>query len=139
LPLTEHAAFHYELPATNSFYFLNPFLFSDLSTNPFTDAERISDIDFGASSASFVQINIRLAKNMQLEELPKNKEIYSADSSVVFMYKNDISNAMLSITSSLEIKKPIFDKQEYAALKKVFENIYSLLNNQVLLQKKEEK
>ncbi len=136
LPLTEHSTFHYELPVTNDFYFLNPFLFSDFSKNPFTDSARISDIDFGASTASIVQIKIALPKGIHLEELPKNKEIYNHDSSIVFIYHNKIESGTIFINSSIEIKKPIFTKQEYAFIKATFEKIYSLLNNQILLQRK---
>ena len=139
LPLMEHSTFHYEMPTTNDFYFLNSFLFSDLSKNPFTDSSRISDVDFGASTASVVQIKIALPKGIKLEELPKNKEIYSPDSSIIFIYHNEIKNDTIHITNSMEIRKPIFDKQEYGSLKKIFEKIYSLLNNQILLRKKDEK
>lgn len=36
LPLVEHSTFHFELQGANDFYFLDPFLFSELSKNPFT-------------------------------------------------------------------------------------------------------
>ncbi len=139
LPLVEHSTFHYEIPVTNDFLFLDPFLFSNLSKNPFTDSTRISDIDFGASSASVVQIKIALPKEIKAEEFPKSKEIYNEDSSVVFTYRNDINKDSIIITSTIDIKRPIFEKQEYASIKKTFENIYSLLNNQILLRRKEEK
>ena len=139
LPLIEHSTFHYEMPTTTDFYFLNPFLFSDLSKNPFSDSARMSDIDFGAGKASIVQINIALPKGIKLEELPKNKEIYSPDSSIIFIYHNEIKNDTIHITNSMEIRKAIFDKEEYGSLKKIFEKIYSLLNNQILLRNKNEK
>lgn len=46
----------------------------------------------------------------------------------------------LHSTSSitLEINKPVIDKQDYAELKKFFENMYSQLNNQILLRKKDD-
>lgn len=139
LPLIEYSTFHYEIPATNDFYLLNPFLFSDLTTNPFTDSARISEVDFGASTASAVQIEIALPKGIQLEELPKNKEIYTPDSSILFVYHNEMKGDTIRIGSSIEIKKPIFSKQEYAFLKQTFEKIYSQLNNQVLLHRKDQK
>jgi hypothetical protein len=138
LPLIEYSTFHYEIPTTNDFYFLNPFLFSNLTVNPFTDSERISDVDFGASTASAVQIEIVLPKDVRVEELPKNKEIYTPDSSILFVYHNEIRGDTIKISSSIEIKKPIFSKQEYAALKITFEKIYSQLNNQIVLRKKDE-
>lgn len=137
LPLVEHSTFHFELQATNDFYFLDPFLFSELSKNPFTDPERTSDIDFGASTASFVQIKIALPKSIKLEELPKAKEIYNADSTIVFSFYNQITDDTINISSSMEVKKAIFDKQEYASLKEIFEKAYGLINNRILLRKKQ--
>ncbi|MFT3701454.1 MAG: DUF3857 domain-containing protein [Agriterribacter sp.] len=138
LPLIEHSSFHYEMPTTNDFYFLEPLLFSDLSKNPFIDSTRISDIDFGTSNASTIQIKIALQKGIKLEDIPKNKEMYELDGAIVFTYHNEIKNDTLYINSTLEIKKPIFDKKDYALVKKAFENIYSLLNNQVLFKKNKE-
>ena len=139
LPLIEHSTFHYELPSTNDYYFLNPFLFANLTKNPFADSIRISDIDFGASTASTVKVKIVLPKEMQIMELPKDKEIYNPDSSIIFIYHNEIKNDTINIISTIDIRKPIFDKKEYPALKKVFGNIYGLLNNQLLLRRKDEK
>lgn len=137
LPLVEHSAFHFELQAANDFYFLDPFLFSELSKNPFTDPERTSDIDFGASTASFVQIKIALPKGIKSEELPKAKKIRNADSTIIFSFYYGIADDTINISSSMEVKKAIFDKQEYASLKEVFEKAYGLLNNRILLRKKQ--
>src|SRR5262249_18279955 len=53
LPLTEVSTFHYELSLTNDFYFLNPFLFSSLSKNPFTDTARKTDVDFVSNTSQW--------------------------------------------------------------------------------------
>ena len=137
LPLVEHSTFHFELQGSNDFYFLEPFAFFELSKNPFTDPERTSDIDFGASTASFVQIKIALPKNITLEELPKPQEIFNADSSLVFSFSNEVKDNTISISNSMEVKKAIFDKQEYASLKEIFEKAYGLVNNRILLRKKQ--
>jgi hypothetical protein len=138
LPLIERIKFHYELPVTNDFYFLNPFLFSDLSENPFKDSIRNTDIDFGASTSFTVQMKIALPKNIQIEELMKNKETSTADSSINFKFNNELKKDTLYINSTFEINKPIFDKTEYSTVKSFFQNVYSLLNNQILLRKKQE-
>lgn len=135
LPLIKHSIFQYDLPATNNFYFLEPFLFSDLSKNPFVDSTRMTDIDFGSSMATNVQIKIALTKGIKLEEIPQNKEIYGLDSAIIFTCHNEIKKDTLIISNTLEIKRPIFYKKEYLPLKKVFENIYETVANQVLFRK----
>jgi hypothetical protein len=134
LPLTEVSIFHYELPSANDFYLLSPFLFSSLSKNPFTDTVRKTDIDFVASISSSVHMEITLPKEIKVEELSKDKEMRARDSSVAFSYHNEIKNDVIYVNSSFDIYKPIFDKGEYADLKKNFKSIYSLSNNQILLQ-----
>ncbi len=138
LPLVEHFKFHHELPVTNDFYFLNPFLFFELDKNPFIDTARKSDIDFIAKTSYTVNMQVALSKDIVLEELAKNKEIEMPDSSLGFKYSNELKNDTIYISSTLEINKPVIDKQDYVQLKKFFENIYSLLNNQILLRKKED-
>ena len=137
LPLVEHSTFHFELQGSNDFYFLDPFMFFELSKNPFTELERTSDIDFGASTSSSIQIKIALPKDITVEELPKPKKIYNADSTIVFSFYNEVKNDTIHISNSMEVKKAIFDKQEYASLKEAFEKAYGLINNRILLRKKQ--
>ncbi len=54
LPLTEVSTFHYELPSAKDFYLLSPFLFSNMSKDPFMDTSRKTDIDFIANISSVV-------------------------------------------------------------------------------------
>jgi hypothetical protein len=136
LPLTEVSTFHYELPLTNEFYFLNPFLFSGLSRNPFTDTARKTDVDFVANTASEMMIEITLPKEITVENLEKDNTIQTPDSSVVFGYHNEIKNDTIYIHCSFEIGKPIIGRDQYPALRKSFQSIYTLLNNQVLLRRK---
>ena len=136
LPLTEVSTFHYELPSTNDFYFLDPFLFSSLSKNPFTATDRKTDIDFIANTASVVHIEIALPASIKLEELTKKKEILPEDNSLAFRMQTALKDNIIYINSSFEIARPIFEKWEYPALKSNFDKIYSLLNSQLLLRKK---
>jgi hypothetical protein len=136
LPLTEISTFHYEVPYTNDFYFLNPFLFSDFSKNPFMEKTRNTDIDFGAGSSSAVEVEIALPKEIMAEELAKNKEMFNADSSIVFNYRNEIKNGIVYIHSNFAINHPIFEKSAYSGVKIFFDGIYALLNNQILLKRK---
>ena len=135
LPLTEVSTFHYELPLTNEFYFLNPFLFSGFSKNPFSDTARKTDVDFVSNTASVTIIEIKLPQEIKVEKLEKDDTIKTPDSSVAFRYHNEIKNDTIYINCSFEINKPIVARDRYPALRRNFQNIYALLNNQVLLRK----
>jgi Domain of Unknown Function with PDB structure (DUF3857) len=136
LPLTEILTFHYEVPYTNGFYFLNPFPFSNFSKNPFLAKTRNTDIDFGAGSSSVVEVEIALPKEIMAEELAKNKEMFNADSSIIFNYRNEIKNDIIYIHSNFAINHPIFEKSGYPDVKFFFDGIYALLNNQIPLKRK---
>jgi hypothetical protein len=136
LPLTEISTFHYEVPYTNGYYFLSPFLFSNFNQNPFLAKTRTTDIDFGASSSSSVEVEIELPQQITAEELAKNKEMFNADSSIIFNYRNEIKNNIIYINSNFAINHPIFEKSGYQGIKSFFDSIYALLNNQVVLKKK---
>ena len=110
-----------------------------MTTTPFTDSARISDIDFGAASASTIKMAIRLTGGLKPEELPMNREVYNADSTIVFLYSNEIKHDTVFISTTLEIKKAIFENKDYPSVKKTFDKISALLSNQIVLRKEEDK
>ena len=83
-------------------------------------------------------MKIALPKNIKLEELMKNKEINTTDSLISFKFSNELKKDTLYISSIFGINKPIFDKTEYSTIKNFFLDVYSSLNNQILLKKEEE-
>lgn len=137
-PLKQVMKFHYDLPSTSEFYFLNPFLFSTFSKNPFTDTTRRTEIDFGANSSFNVHMEVTLPKTIKIEELTKNKIIRNTDTALLFSRRNDIIGNTLIVNSSFEINQPIFDKEDYSTISSFFKNIYAILNEQILLKRKEE-
>jgi hypothetical protein len=133
--LTEVSTFHYQLPPTDDFYFLEPFLFSSLSKNPFTANTRKTDVDFIGNTSSVLHVEISLPNELKVEDIAKEKAIQASDSSVVFRYQNEMKNNTLYINNIFEINKPFFTKDEYPALRTNFENIYGLLGKMVVLRK----
>lgn len=138
LPLKQVMKFHYELPSTNEFYFLNPFLFSTFRKNPFTDSIRRTDIDFGANSSFLIHMEITLPEKIKIEELAKNKIIRTPDTVLLFNRFNEMSGNKLIVNSSFNINDAIFYKEDYPAVSDFFKNVYAILNEQILLKRKEE-
>jgi len=138
MPLKQVMKFHYDLPSTNEFYFLNPFLFSTFRKNPFTDSTRRTDIDFGANSSFLVHMEITLPEKIKLEELTKNKVIRTPDTILLFNRFNELNGNKLIVNSTFKINRAIFDKEDYPAVADFFRNVYAILNEQILLKRKEE-
>lgn len=137
LPLIETTLFHYEIPSTEDFYFLNPFLFSSFSKNPFTDSLRRSDIDFGANTVHKMHMEIAVPPGMKVEELLKNKSIRTSDTSMTFSCFTALKNDTIIVNSSFEINRGVFLREEYEMVRLFFKNIYGLLSNQILLKRKQ--
>ena len=137
LPLTEYVKFHYELPNTNNFYFLNPYLFNSFRKNPFTDSLRITDVDFGCNQLYTQMVKIELPPNMIIENIPKSILIRTEDSSMIYTRVINQRALNLYIRNEFTLKKSLFYSEEYPVLRDFFKKVYALLSEEVLLNKKE--
>lgn len=135
--LVHKILFHGEISNTGDIYFINPFMFSMLKKNPFTDSARRSDVDFGASQGYETTMRFTLPAAFSVEEIPKTILLTLPDSSIMFSRQISVSNNQLLISNSFTIKKPSFGKDEYSGLKTFFDKVYGLINEQVVLKKKE--
>ncbi|HRH49633.1 MAG TPA: DUF3857 domain-containing protein [Panacibacter sp.] len=137
-PLIHNVKFHYTLANTENIYFLNPFLFSMFRKNPFTDSTRYSDIDFGCNQYYATNMHILVPSNFTVEEVPASKTIRMSDSSIVF--KRSIFSTFdgIVIRNTFELNYYMFAKEEYPAVKEFFKKIYALINEQIVLKRKED-
>ncbi len=76
--------FHLKIQSNGGFYFFSPFMFSSFKKNPFVENERYTDIDFGSSQLYSTTIDLKIPKNLTIENLPKDIAIYKTDSTISF-------------------------------------------------------
>jgi activator of HSP90 ATPase len=112
-------------------------MFSSFKKNPFKDSVRLFDIDFGCNQSYYTQMRIKLADNFSVESMPKNMTIRMEDSSISFERSFFADEKYLLIRNSFVIRESVFSKDDYPALKSFFDKIYALLNEELLLKKKE--
>lgn len=137
LPLLHKLYFHFETESTENIYFLNPFFFSMFRKNPFADNTRRTDIDFGCSQVYMTNVNILLDDIMILEEMPASTTIRMADTSIVFIRETSRNGQSITISYKFEIRYPQFSKNDYPGIKDFFERIYMLLNEELVIKRKE--
>jgi hypothetical protein len=135
--LNETANFHFLPSNTGSIFFLNPFMFSAFIKNPFKDTTRFSDIDFGCNQSYDVRIRIKMPNNFSIEDLPKDISIQKEDSNVLFERTINKQSNSLVIHDSFILKSAIFPKDDYSSLKSFFDKVYVLINEEILLKKKD--
>jgi hypothetical protein len=139
MPLTERMEFTYELNNTGDFYFISPrFLLSE-NKNPFTQTKRTTDIDMGCNQQYIFSLNLGMSPEWEIEHLPKNSVIRAPDSS--FYYRRSISadSSNIFYGYTFEIKRSIFEKEEYAGVQEFFKLVYSLMAEEIILKRKKKK
>ncbi len=134
-PYKKRFTFDYEMSQTGDFYFLNPFVLSSFSENPFRDSVRNSSIEFGSNQQFDLFFSLSLPDNAFIEELPTNQRVIMADSSLSFTVLYQKSEGLLMCRSNFLMHRSIYEKEEYDPLKKIFEKMYAIINQRVILKK----
>jgi hypothetical protein len=135
--LTQKIAFHFTPSSSDKFYFLNPFIFSFFNKNPFIENERFSDVNFGSNQSISVQAHIKIPPDFSLETIPDNIYLKKNDSTISFERKIYTENNYLIIKNILVIRQAVFIKEDYPDLKLFFDKFYGLLNQQIVLKRKD--
>jgi hypothetical protein len=137
-PLIKEIEFEYEPPATNEYYFLSPQFMADKKENPFTQSTRTTDIDFGSNQQLSLKFQLDLSDTFQVDHLPKNIMVRAPDSS--FLYKRTYSasrdSTVIFFQQVFEIKRPVFDKEEYSGIQEFFNLIFPLMAEEIVLKKR---
>lgn len=135
--LIHNIRFHANTVNTGDVYFINPFMFSMFKKNPFSDTTRYSDIDFGCNQSYTTSIRLNISPVFNVEEIPNSVLIRTEDSSILFRRQFFSSGNQLLVRNTFTINRTVFDKDEYKGVKSFFDKVYILLQDQVLLKKKE--
>ncbi len=136
-PLIKSFNVKLDLQQTGDYYFLDPFFLMSFKKNPFNDTSRKTDIDFGSKQSYTTLMSIKLPANFIVSELPPDKNIAMIDSAIVFTRSYYQDNEGLQIKMGLRVNRPFFIKEEYAGMKDFFDKIYALLNDNILIKRKD--
>jgi len=135
-PLTQTFKFSYEPQSSGDFFFINPqFLFLK-KDNPFTKDTRNTDIDFGSNQQFTSTFMLTIPDTYEVEELPKNMLVRAPDTSFSFkrIFSSDPIHVLL--TQTFEIKRSVFEKINYPAIKEFFTRAFALMEEEIVLKKK---
>jgi hypothetical protein len=132
----QKATFQYKPSQTGGYYYFNPNLLLNFGSNPFSAATRRTGINFQTNVFKKLFVKVNLPENFSFEGLPENKKIINPDTSISLERIITATDNELFYTLKLEINKPIFGTDEYAQLKEIFRTLYALLDEQIVLKKK---
>jgi hypothetical protein len=135
-PLIQTIEFVYEPQQSDEFFFISPQLLAVKKTNPFILDTRNTDIDFGCNQETLLNMYLEIPEPFSVEHLPPNMVIRLPDSSLIFKRITYADRSSISFSQSLEIRRSVFDKNEYAGVYEFFNRIQSLMAEEIILKKK---
>ena len=135
-PLVHKFGFTYKLSNTNDYHFLDPYFLSNFRKNPFNDSLRRTDIDMGSNQSFIMYLHLTIPDDYQLDDLPINILIRSNDSSMLFKREILRQGNILVFRNSFEILRTVYAKEEYPGIRDYFKKIYGVVNDKIILKKK---
>ncbi len=113
--------------------------FSDYPKSPFISDIRFTDINFGTQASESITQFIQLPSNLTLEDIPKSINLVMPDNSItltrIVNYDKEKNQVLCRVT--LDIAKPVFTPEEYPTVKDFFKKLVDILNEPLVMKKKQ--
>ena len=135
-PLFEKVSYKYTPQQSGDFYFISPHFMGKKDKNSFTAKNRLTNIDLGANQQLAFSLLLFIPPGFQTEAIPKNATVWSPDSSFYFNRSYSKDDESITISEVFEVKKCTFQKEEYPNIAEFFRNVYTLMEEQIILKKK---
>ncbi|MCF3110305.1 DUF3857 and transglutaminase domain-containing protein [Niabella sp. CC-SYL272] len=115
--------------------YLNPMFGEAVKTNPFTSAERKYPVEMPFTMYQIFVLNMELPKGYEVEELPKSTRVMLNENEGMFEYIVSSSGGRLMLQSKIDIRKAVFQAEDYQTLRDFFGHIARKHSEQVVLKK----
>lgn len=132
--------FNFARPGSGNseFIYINPLVFSHISSNPFIQSDRTLPVEFSYPTTYMITSILRIPANYQIEELPDSEKsrLGNQDGSLVYIIQK-IDEQTLQLTYRYDLNKVIFSPLEYKALQEFYTHCASKNANVVVLKRKD--
>ena len=137
LPLQHKFKFTTAVNGTGDYTFIPTTLFSELKGNPFLSDVRFSKVNFGYRQTYFLNSYINIPASVKIDVLPKSVRMVNPDKSISFtrsvLYDEKERKIVSRVT--VEMKKSLYDTDEYASLHEFFKKMYEYLGEPIVIKK----
>ena len=116
-------------------YYLNPFLFEQIKSNPFKLENRLYPVDFGFQRKYIVNLSLNVSEKYTIKSFPKSKALTLPKNSGSFKLITQQNGAKILLNSTFKINKPIFYNSEYVTLKILYNQVIKSQKTPILIQK----
>jgi hypothetical protein len=132
--LVQQIKFNDQLNEDGEFLLVNYNLFTGLSKNPFTAAERFTNVNFGYPYHISVSEGIELPANCKTDDLPKNKTIQTPDKDIIVSRKIERTGNTLQIKLEFQQSVTLVSYDEYPSLKEFYKLMVEMLNEPIVVK-----
>lgn len=122
--------------STDAVVYINPFVVSQLTENPFKSETRKYPVDFGSPTERLYSCRITIPDGYVIDELPKSGILRLPDNSAKYTYSLVQTGALLTLSSRLQINNSLFTQDEYPNLREFYNQIVAKQAEQIVLRKK---
>ena len=136
LPLVNKLYFTQNLASSGDYQYFTVNMFTGLEKNPFIQQERFSDVFFGTNQAHHVVANITIPEGYTFEETPKNLKMIMPDTSIVFSRMVAAQGNQVNARITIEFKRPFYLVEQYPEFHEFYKQLFTLLNDQIVIRKK---
>lgn len=126
---------HPELSDQADFVYFQPYIARMFVENPFKANHRQFPIDFAAPFERTMRCFITLPKGYKVEDMPENVQVKLGDDIGEFTYLVQKTDANLSISSKVKIKKPLISAKFYTDLKEFYDIIIAKYSEIITFKK----
>jgi Domain of Unknown Function with PDB structure (DUF3857) len=135
-PMEQKVKFSSKLNSSGGYSYFNINLFSGLETNPFTDDDRMTDVDFGYLQDYSIYGSFLIPDGYSFDELPKNMTMIMPDTSIIFTRHLQAEDNTLNTRISIQFKKTTYPAQYYPEFQEFYKKMLAKLNEQIVIKKK---
>ncbi|MEO8885354.1 MAG: DUF3857 domain-containing protein [Mucilaginibacter sp.] len=107
----------------NTRFTFNPYLLDRVTTNPFKLTERNYPVDMGVPSENTFLLNMNLPEGYTIENAPQNATFVMPDKGGKFSIAYSGTGNSFNFSHITQFNKPIYDVNEYPALKELYNKI----------------
>jgi hypothetical protein len=135
-PLLHNFDFSINIPAEDSFIYIDPFIFSSYKDNPFPSAKRTLPIELSHIEEDTYLFSLDIPTGYAVVESPKPVLISIDEVGTISLeYRTTVKPTNISIRSKIKINKARFEADTYQSLQEQFNRVSKKLNEQIVLKK----
>ncbi|MBL7743153.1 MAG: DUF3857 domain-containing protein [Chitinophagaceae bacterium] len=134
-PLIQNIRFHYDLNVNGGYAFFIPNLFMGISKNPFTAAERFTNVNFGYPSVFNLSITLKLPEKAKTDKLPEEKTIVAPDGWSAAVHRSvNLENNVITINIAFRQTNTLVSYNDYTELRSLYSKITDMLNEPLVIK-----